>query len=148
MATRLGRSHEKEGRTVTVEPTCQATGTKVYKCKKCGAELERETLATVGHSGVEVAAVTSTCKTNGTAAGVKCKWCGTVLSGCEQLELAAHTPVTVERVEAGCDTPGHEAYDKCSVCGAELTEIVVIPPDTSKCSIEEPEGPEGETETA
>lgn len=117
----LCTNHTKDGGTVTVEPTCQTEGTKVYKCSKCGADMGSEALAKVGHSGVNVAEVPATCDTPGTKAGVKCKWCGTVISGCEEIPALGHSSENFDEVAATCTAEGRAAGTKCSRCGAILT---------------------------
>ena len=83
-------SHKLDAGTVTKKATCTATGTKVYKCKDCGATLKTETLSKISHNYTA-----STCgKTT------KCSMCGKTGS------KLAHTYTNA------CDT-------KCNRCSAK-----------------------------
>jgi len=60
-------SHQFNGSyTVTKEPTCTTTGTKVGKCTKCGAIVSTVTIPALGHSyGSWTVTKAATCTTDG-----------------------------------------------------------------------------------
>ena len=117
--------HEADGGTLTKEPTCTETGTKTYKCKKCGVVIESktETIAALGHNLVDVPAKDATCTENGNTAGQKCTRCEHKTYSI--INATGHNMVKVneESSDATCETDGL-LVKKCSVCGEKTSEVL------------------------
>lgn len=97
--------------------TCTENGSEIRYCKNCGAEETRDILTT-GHDYAEVAEKAATCTEAGYTAGVMCKVCGDIQSGCTEIEATDHDygsePAEIQ--EATCIFEGTAKY-VCVNCG-------------------------------
>lgn len=66
------------------------------------------------HTPEEVKAKEPTCTEPGHTAGYKCKECGAVIEGCEEIRAHGHLKIKFEAVEATCTKPGHYEYYICA----------------------------------
>ena len=98
-------------------PTCSATGTNRYICKKCNGYRD-ELIPKLEHVPHNVDAVPATCYQEGTAAGVRCMNCNVVISGCEATPKAAHTPEAIE-----CCSTDSTTYYSCTVCNLYFDSV-------------------------
>ncbi len=82
------------------------------------------------HTPVTVEAYPATSTTKGHTEGEVCKYCGTILSGCEEVEWVEHEceidPDTTSTVAATC-TVNAKTVGKCKVCGKKME---IEEPDT------------------
>nr|WP_136479258.1 dockerin type I domain-containing protein [Acetivibrio thermocellus]THJ78755.1 dockerin [Acetivibrio thermocellus] len=118
-------SHQFNGSyTVTKEPTCTTTGTKVGKCTKCGAIVSTVTIPALGHSyGSWTVTKAATCTTDGSQKRT-CSRCKNVET--QTIKATGHTfngSYTVTK-EATCTTTGTKV-GKCTKCGATVSTVTI-----------------------
>ncbi len=114
--------HSWDDGSITKQPTCQAEGTILKRCMKCGA-VEQQTLAKVGHDwGEPNVIVPPTCSTPGRAS-VKCKNCDETQPD-EIIPATGNHVVNLqakhEAVEATCWREGSIEYYDCQTCGSTV----------------------------
>ena len=118
-------SHQFNGSyTVTKEPTCTTTGTKVGKCTKCGAIVSTVTIPALGHSyGSWTVTKAATCTTDGSQKRT-CSRCKNVET--QTIKATGHTfngSYTVTK-EATCTTAGTKV-GKCTKCGTTVSTVEI-----------------------
>ena len=104
--------HSWNGGEVTKAATCTEKGVKTYTCTVdgCGA-TKTEDIAMLPHTETEIPPVAATCTTAGSAAGVKCSVCETVLTAPEIISALGHKYGT----DWTSDVLNH--WHECTVCG-------------------------------
>ncbi len=121
--------HVNTHEVITLNPTCTETGLKNIVCDDCEEIVEADVeIAALGHTEVEIPAVTATCTTAGATAGIKCSVCDEVLVAPEEISALGHDAdnATWEVITpAGIGVAGEEGL-KCPVCG-EYIETREIP---------------------
>ena len=100
--------HTWDAGVVTKEPTCTASGTRVYT--NDAGETMTEVIPTKPHTPETIPAVAATCTTSGLTEGSKCAVCGATLTA-QKIIPAAH----------------HYANGVCTVCGAEDPTAIPCP---------------------
>jgi len=116
-------SHKYDSGTVTANPTCGKTGTKLYTCTTCGS-TKTETIAKLTTHSYDSGKVTkaATCK----EAGVKTYTC-TVCGGAKTETIAKLTNHSYDGGKvtkaATCKEAGVKTYT-CTVCGTTKTESI------------------------
>ena len=99
---------------VTVSPTCEENGTKLYTCTECG-ETYTEELPALGHDYIEHEAKAATCTEIGWNAYRTCSRC----DYSDYLEIPpAHTDADSDGI---CDICGVEMIVSSGKCGPDLT---------------------------
>ena len=112
-------NHTYGGGTVTVNPTCTAAGTIVYKCTKCGAS-KTEAVKAKGHTAVALPGKAATCTAAGLSEGSKCSVCNTVIKAQTTIPAKGHKAgawTVTKQPQVGLK--GTETQ-KCTVCSAVL----------------------------
>ena len=106
--------------------SCPLGSYRFKTCKRCGDELERETVAPTEHTKVTDPAVKETCTTDGKTEGSHCSVCGEIFIAQAVIPAPGHkadakgfTTVTV----ASCEKDGEEQAT-CSVCGQSFTRAI------------------------
>ena len=113
-------NHTYGGGTVTVNPTCTAAGTIVYKCTKCGAS-KTEAVKAKGHTAVALPGKAATCTATGLSEGSKCSVCNEMLTAQTEIPKLPHS-YTAQTKPASCTENGYIRYT-CS-CGASYDETI------------------------
>ena len=121
---------------------CETAGVHPYKCSRCPATKDAETVPAHGHIWVTVGVVDADCE-NG--AGVKSK-CS--VEGCGETKVEeftsedlkedpkGHTPVdSADNKAATCKTPGLKGKKVCKDCGKVLAKGEVIPVNTNHTAV-------------
>ncbi len=105
--------------TVTLEPACETTGTRVKQCLICDKIMETEVLEALGHKPGDWEVGTEPgCETKGERV-IKCTVCGSVLET-EEIEATGHADAEwVVTEEPGCEKQGVRAK-VCPLCGKEF----------------------------
>lgn len=133
---------------------CEVGGYRFKDCKRCGAEVTRETVAPTEHTKVVDPAVKVTCTVDGRTEGSHCSVCGEIFIAQAVIPAEGHKAdakgFTLVKA-ADCTTAGEEKAT-CSVCGETFTRAIpatghkyvatVVPPTctekgytTHKCSV-------------
>lgn len=111
--------------TVLKEPTCMATGTKVYRCS-CGASYT-ETLAKTAHSVTIDKAVAATCTTQGKTQGSHCAVCKKILASQNTIPAKGHSYGKATITKRATKSKNGTAKKKCTRCGHEQSVTVYRP---------------------
>ena len=111
---------------ITKRPTCTETGIAREHCYRCENDID-VTLGAYGHAEVDIEAVESTCKINGSYGGKKCSRCDEVLVEPTQAPLAEHTRTEGMYEAPTCTVDGYRGRVVCSVCDEILVAGEVIP---------------------
>ncbi len=117
-ACECGEASEQAAHT-WVEATCESPKT----CSVCGY-AEGQAL---GHTVVDIPAVSATCDKDGATAGKKCSVCDEIIEAPEVIPATGHTAEDIPAVSATCVNDGATAGKKCSVCDAVIEAPEVIP---------------------
>ena len=133
---------------------CEVGGYRFKDCKRCGAEVTRETVEPTEHTKVTDPAVKVTCTVDGRTEGSHCSVCGEIFIAQAVIPAEGHKAdakgFTLVKA-ADCTTAGEEKAT-CSVCGETFTRAIpalghkyvatVVPPTctekgytTHKCSV-------------
>ena len=103
---------------MTLNPTCTAAGSKHKICTVCGAELEVETIAALGHDLIHHDAKAATCTAIGWNAYDTCSRCD--YTTYSELPALGHTSSDwIVTLEPTCTVVGSK-HKVCTVCDAEL----------------------------
>lgn len=101
-------SHNWDLGTVTKEPTCTETGTKLYTCTDEGcSETRTETIPANGHTEQKAADKPAGCTEDGYTGETVCSVCGITIAERRSIEATGHSYSGVSRV---CTTCGEESY--------------------------------------
>ena len=117
--------HDWDDGVETKSPTCEETGTKVFKCKRSGCQETRtETLPALGHDLKEIPEKAPTATEPGNYRYYECLRCGKFFSdaqGKNEIKLSdtvipvmTHTLTPVEAKAATCTADGVKAHYKCT----------------------------------
>ncbi len=106
--------------TVTVNPTCTAPGTVLYKCTKC-ASSKTGTVPALGHNVMFLFGKPASCTATGLTDGAKCSVCNVILTAQTEIPVIPHS-YTAQKKEATCTENGYIRYT-CN-CGASYEEPV------------------------
>jgi hypothetical protein len=114
-------SHTFSGKyTITKNPTCTATGTKVGKCSKCGKVLTTVTIAALGHSyGSWTTPIQATCTISGFKTR-KCSRCGVAQT--QTLSALGHSYGSWTTTKNATCTSNGSQKRTCKRCGAAQTQ--------------------------
>lgn len=112
-----------------VNPTCEKDGYEFDRCVLCGAELNREPIAPMGHDTVSEY-FAPTCTERGYTV-TTCKNCGMSVKEIDMTEAGKETGHTWEettRLPATCSKEGYYVQ-VCTVCGTPEKHTIEIDPD-------------------
>ena len=98
---------------VTVSPTCEENGTKLYTCTECG-ETYTEELPALGHDYVDHEGQAATCLVEGWKPYQTCSRCD--YTSYEKIDALGHDYVEHTAKAATCTEIGWDAYQTCSRC--------------------------------
>ena len=116
---------------VTKEATCLNSGSRTWRCSKCGDSYV-ETIAALGHTEVAVKGTSATCTESGLTDGRKCSTCGVVTVAQSTIAAKGHSwnagVVTKEPTEK---ETGVRTYT-CTACKATKTETIAALEHTHK----------------
>ena len=76
--------------TVTNQPSCTQTGTKITTCSTCHSVISTESIPATGHKLSTVNSKEATCTDNGYTGDIKCSVCGTVSEQGKTLSALGH----------------------------------------------------------
>lgn len=111
----------------TTVATCSTPGLKSETCNECGATVNSEVIAALGHTEEVLPAVEPTCEEAGRTEGKKCSVCNTVTVTQTVVPAKGHTEEEIPAVDATCTETGLTAGKKCTVCGAVTVEQTETP---------------------
>jgi hypothetical protein len=113
-------NHTYNSGTVTVNPTCTAPGTVLYKCTKCSAS-KTGSVPALGHNVMLLFGRPASCSASGLTDGAKCSVCNVILTAQTEIPKLPHC-YTAETMPATCRENGYVRYT-CS-CGASYDEPI------------------------
>ena len=113
-------NHTYNSGTVTVNPTCTAPGTVLYKCTKCSAS-KTGSVPALGHNVMFLFGRPATCSASGLTDGAKCSVCNVILTTQKEIPKLPHS-YTAETRPATCTENGCIRYT-CK-CGASYDEPI------------------------
>ena len=113
-------NHTYNSGTVTVNPTCTAPGTVLYKCTKCSAS-KTGSVPALGHNVMFLFGIPATCSVSGLTDGAKCSVCNVILTAQKEIPKLPHS-YTAETRPATCTENGYIRYT-CK-CGASYDEPI------------------------
>ena len=108
----------------TTEATCTSTGTRTYKCSKCGATNGTEAISALGHNYQWVTTTSASCTSSGVET-YKCSRCGAT-NGTRTISATGHTynykarRSSLVKRAATC-TSGTQYYYECNYCSSYTT---------------------------
>ena len=111
----------------TTAATCTTPGLKSEICNECGATVNTEAIAALGHTEEVLPAVDPTCVDAGRTEGKKCSVCDAVTVTQSVIPALGHTEEEIPAVDATCTETGLTAGKKCTVCEAVTVEPTETP---------------------
>ncbi len=122
-----GCPHTETEWTTTTTATCTTPGLKSEICNECGAVVNTEVIAALGHTEEVVPAVDPTCVNEGRTEGKKCSVCGATTVTQERVAALGHTEEVVAGKDATCTETGLTEGKVCTVCDEVLVEQTETP---------------------
>ncbi len=113
--------------TSTDAPTCEEYGVRHYTCESCGATLDKQGEAPVGHTPVREEDKQTSCSEAGYIGATICSVCSKTLYDRVEIPMIAHTVVDVKGTDATCDAAGKTDGKQCSACKTWIEEQKEIP---------------------
>jgi len=101
---------------VNKEPTCTAEGVKNISCTKCNYSYQ-EMMPMIAHTEKEIPAKPPTCTSYGETEGVRCSYCGKVLSGISSIPPTGHSFDDGVVTQAPTCTANGVTQITCTICG-------------------------------